>query len=294
MDSDSSHSSRSNDSDSSHSSSVASHSKDNATDITDVRARVALVAAALSELVSGKGEVQFPCCQGIGARIVFGKQGDASSFEYLSRPNQLWPFVAGADSRLLRTGRRDQMALLEMIGFEREWVQECIEDGTQFRMVIFALEDCGGLIVDPTWDGLLAFVRQQSEECAAKLEPHVNNLRSLPFPELVKLSEGIERLESEEYAKVCSFEAYAAHGDDSVRHARAFLRHALKCTSLFAGDGYTRSPEGEQGAKEFLVPRCRIADLPGHHWIPIGPGSSLSDSSNSQIGDANQQRQRSV
>jgi hypothetical protein len=108
-----------------------------------VHERVALIAAALSNPQQlGR---PLPDCDGVGARVIFSQPGDAGAFAYISAANQPWPFVAGADERLLTAGQRDKLELLEMIGFEQEWVQQQVAQGVQFRMVIFALEDCGGI-----------------------------------------------------------------------------------------------------------------------------------------------------
>ena len=198
------------------------------------RACVERVAAALLEPAAAGGTL--PSCEGVGARVIFGQRGDESSFSHLSGPAQAWPFVAGADERLLRAGQRDQMELLELIGFDEQWVRKRIECGVEFRMVIFALADCGAF-VRPTWRGILRFVEEQSPACGDKLRPHMDALQSGTFEEIVARGNEVEVLEPDEHAKVCSFEAYAAHGEDSLRHARAFLRMTVKCTALFAGDG---------------------------------------------------------
>ena len=101
------------------------------------------------------------------------------------------------------------------------------------------------------------------------LRPHLLALKGCSFDELVRRGNAVDTLGCEEYARVNSFDAYARSGDDSARHARDFLRHTLKCTPLFAGDGYTRTEEGERGAREFLVTRCAVSELPGHQWVPL-------------------------
>jgi hypothetical protein len=82
------------------------------------------------------------------------------------------------------------------------------------------------------------------------LRPHLLALKACSFDELVRRGNAVDTLGCEEYARVNSFDAYARSGDASARHARdflSFLRHTLKCTPLFAGDGYTRTEEGGAG-----------------------------------------------
>jgi hypothetical protein len=96
-------------------------------------------------------------------------------------------------------------------------------------------------------------------------------MSALSFSDLVELGNAVESLPVEEYNTISSFSAYSDDStEDTLRSARGFLRHTIKCTALFAGDGYTRTEAHARGAKEFLVPRCAVQDLPGHRWIELG------------------------
>jgi hypothetical protein len=238
------------------------------------RSRVAALAEVLLASSVGCGDgCELPSCEGVGARVIFGKMGDASTFEFICGAGQPWPFVAQADEELLLRGRRSYLELLDYIGFEQGWAADKVASGVRFRLLLFALGDCGGSenIITPTWSGLMTFIGSQSQACAVKVAPHVAAMQQLPFSELVALGRTVDRVEPVEYALVCSFEAYAdASTPNTLRSARAFLRHTLKCTALFAGDGYTRTEALARGAKEVLVPRCAVADLPGHRWVNLG------------------------
>ena len=159
--------------------------------------------------------------------------------------------------------------LLPDIGFERDWVRAKIDSGVRFRLVLFALGDCSRVFT-PTWDGLLSFIESECPACAEKARPHVDAMRQLSFAELVQLGNTVDKVPPEERDQVATFAAYAASEEDTLRHARAFLRHTIKCTPLFAGDGYTRTEAHELGAREYLAARCAVADLPGHRWVPLG------------------------
>jgi hypothetical protein len=103
------------------------------------RGRVAALADALASPAEGGSESSLPSCKGVGARVIFGRQGDEASFAHLSGSSQPWPFVAGADHELLLKGRRSHLELLNYIGFEADWVTSKIAGGTVFRMVLFAM-----------------------------------------------------------------------------------------------------------------------------------------------------------
>ena len=196
-------------------------------------------------------------------------------------------------------------------GFEREWVQGKIDTGIQFRLVIFALQDAAAAYADdgtvvkvytpvnPTWDGLLELVRDGGLGLAATptiadfLEPHIETFKELSaagadgWEKLQTIAARVSQIDDASvYAQLSSFDAFEAQllsGDastaelfDNVHKARGFLRHTLKCTELFAGDGFTRTEKGTQGCQERLVRRCRIVDLPNHCWVPLGSGGGAS------------------
>jgi len=264
------------------------------------RERVAQIALALTASADAEIDAALDL-EGVGLRVVFGRK--EADFAYLSGASQPYPFVAAATEALLRAGQRDTMELLEMIGFTREWVQDKIDGGTQFRLVIFALQDAATTYADdgtpaivyepitPTWDGLLELVRDgglgftANPTIAEFLEPHIDTFKELSargpegWAELQTIAARVDKVDRAVYAQLSSFEAFEAlvkDGDasmeefDDIHKARGFLRHSLKCTSLFAGDGFTRTEAGEQGCEERLVRRCRIVDLPNHCWVPLG------------------------
>eukprot|EP00747_Dinoflagellata_sp_TGD_P023842 gnl/TRDRNA2_/TRDRNA2_130117_c0_seq1.p1 gnl/TRDRNA2_/TRDRNA2_130117_c0~~gnl/TRDRNA2_/TRDRNA2_130117_c0_seq1.p1 ORF type:complete len:184 (-),score=26.55 gnl/TRDRNA2_/TRDRNA2_130117_c0_seq1:52-549(-) len=165
---------------------------------------------------------------------------------------------------------------MDFIGFEVEWVRGMIAEGNKFQAILFDVESVveggGQGLISPTWDNLLDLVESESAAAAAKLRPHLPTLKETPYPDLVRqIGYDVEKVSPEEKAKVGTFQAYADHGDDSLGHARAFLRHTLKCTSLFAGDSYARTEAGEQGTKEYLVKRLPVSALPGAQIVELRP-----------------------
>ena len=107
---------------------------------------------------------------------------------------------------------------------------------------------------------------------AAKLRVHLPKLKVTPYADLIRqIGYDVEDMSPEEKAKVGTFEDYAQRGDDSLGHARAFLRHTFKCTALFAGDGYTRTDAGTRGTREYLVKRLPVSALPDAQIVELRP-----------------------
>ena len=90
--------------------------------------RLAALAHAFTSALAGQPLAQLPDCDGIGARIVFGKRD--ADFEYLSGPTQPYPFIVGPEDvqALLRLSSHAE--IMEFIGFEVEWVRGNYEQGS--------------------------------------------------------------------------------------------------------------------------------------------------------------------
>lgn len=147
--------------------------------------------------------------------------------------------------------------------YEVEWLRDKLNKGQKFYIVFFGGDIDVCTVAD--WAGIMSVVEKTSPACAKKLAPHVKTMQEMAAcdPEAWKaLSSQFETLSRDAYRVVSSFDGYAASPIDTVEHARAFLRHTLKCTPLYQGDGYAYDEDGIRGVAEALVPRMRIADLP--------------------------------
>eukprot|EP00049_Salpingoeca_infusionum_P003941 m.72865 g.72865 ORF g.72865 m.72865 type:complete len:267 (+) comp12348_c0_seq1:117-917(+) len=205
----------------------------------------------------------------IAARVICDHPQRAGAFEFLSGPSQPFPFVAKVNRKFLLACAEGHMSLLQLIGFTTDEIKEWSADGTQFRLALFLLTDCPEA-VSPTWDGLIHFVEGHSPECATKLKKHAATFKEMGFDELVQLATAVEQIPGEQYAQVKSLEAFAKCPDDSLQATRAFLRHALKCTTLFTGDGFSRHQDGTQGIEELLIRRRPLSTL-NHRLIHLSP-----------------------
>ena len=212
-------------------------------------------------------EVDLDLCGLVGARIV--SHFEEAGFEYISKPEQPFPFIIGPDELNKIVKASTHMEMMQLIGIQRARVLKKLSEGQTYRLLIFPKTAVGGLI-SPTWDNILELVASESRECGEKLEPHIETMRNMTYLELVEAI-GVDpekTLGTEMYEKCGSFTSYAdpsTPGD--LRHARVFLRHTLKCTPLFAGDGYAYTEGGERGCREFLVKRKAVADIVGAQWV---------------------------
>lgn len=180
--------------------------------------------------------------------------------EYLSSPNQFFPFVIGPEATAQVDLMRDSDEVLKLIGFEKDWIMMKRHQGYQFHFIKFRHHD-KLQAVRASWDGLFDLVQRVSPECFERISPFLDELKTREYSSYSDFD--IENMSALEYSKVCSFESFASNSIDTltVTYARAFFRHALKCTSLFRGDGYTYDEYGNRGVDEYVVRRMLISDL---------------------------------
>jgi hypothetical protein len=199
------------------------------------------------------------------------ESGTPPTFEYLSGENQPFPFVIGPDSTHSLQGMTSHEAFFN-VGFPSSWLTEKTAHGLEFHLVVFreskCLEAMNTRPLNATWANLLALIRSQSPVCADKLEPHWVAIQQMECVE----GGPIDKVPAHMYGEVSSLQGFANSTLLTTPElGRMFLRHTLKCTSLYKGDGYAYDQEGNQGVKEYLVPRVLTADLDPQvvrlHWV---------------------------
>ena len=192
--------------------------------------------------------------------------------EFISKSNQPFPFVmAGKSFQELSIGK-SALDMFKFIGYETDykvdrkgkvegdWLFKKLELGTKFYLVVFGVDEEESY--PATWDGILSLLQKHEPACATKIAPHIEIMRKMPIEKLLELARSVDEFAPEDYALVDTFEHYENSGNDSVEDARGFLRHTLKCTTLFRGDGFAYDDKGKRGAEEILMPRVKVSALP--------------------------------
>ena len=217
------------------------------------------------------------------ARIIALDKSDKSEEpSWLSYPNQPFPFVIGPETITLLYGK-SVVEIFDFIGYERSFLKSKLDMGTRYYLVFFSgykaegnLHDQDGelsAIDEPsadfaehhstplpaTWFNLMNLIAEFSSACAAKILPFLPILMSKPYD---SYEFSIENPPIEILCEVNSFESFAnSKLPNSPSLARAFLRHTMKCTKLYAGDGYSYDELGNRGAREYLMPRVKLENL---------------------------------
>jgi hypothetical protein len=219
----------------------------------------------------------------MGAYVICGASPSSSSpstsktFKWIGNEDQAWAFVSKIDTRFIVAAQQSTVALLQFLGFEPAFLRKRCEEGDSFRLLLFPLDSTKcGQIVRPTWDGLLALVEQESPTCGYKLGKHIPTFKAMSLEEHLELGQAVDALPAKELQQASTFEAYAVAGEESLRHARSFLRHALQCTKSFTGQGFTMILTEERGQVSIgrggevaMVRRQPVANIPGVRWITL-------------------------
>ena len=188
-------------------------------------------------------------------------------FEYISDETQRLPFVIGPESTVDLHGLTHRQ-VFKNIGVEASHLDEKVSRGLVYRLVVFEEEQAKAAIgvapVQATWEGLLQLmeaISPASRACHAKLLPIWDAVKAFPcvrggpIDVLLQLSE-------EERSVVTSFEGLAAYtGPVTPELGRKFIRHTLRCTPLFRGDGYSWTEDGVRAGAEYLIPRVSVESL---------------------------------
>ena len=110
-----------------------------------------------------------------------------------------------------------------------------------------------------TWENLLLLIEEYSPDCAKKITPFVSVLASMPYD---RYEYSIDKPPTDIYQAVQSFDSFAKSTmPPTASQAIVFLRPEMKCTKLYSGDGYSYDDNGCKGAREYLMPRVKIANL---------------------------------
>lgn len=206
--------------------------------------------------------------QGLAGRIVRGRNPE--DFEKLSEdPLRRAVFVMGEDGlqQLLGLEGRD---VLRKIGYTEDYIDHLLGKGTHFRLLVFPR---GPEVVEATWEGVTELTRRVYPEVGELVSKGLPVLRKLAFAQLQAQSPSpwseADRA-GRGHPEFWSAERLGG-SDGAPWKVRAFLYHELHLTELFAGDGWTRTPEGPRGLREYLTANREVASIPGAEWLELEP-----------------------
>ena len=199
-------------------------------------------------------------------------------------------FMLGSDGLEMVLRQRElPLQLLLCLGYNVLFLYQEIKRGTVFELVVCAASDAAG-VTPATWDNIPKTVATSFGSHGARLSAlvseHLDQLKARSFYELQ------QAYTHPGTGGVMSMHEARANPDSSsgegppwymteqrllalpaprAADVRAFLYHAMNLNNLYSGDGYTYTPEGERGFREYLAPNKQKEQL-GIEWAscPIG------------------------
>lgn len=202
---------------------------------------------------------------GLCGRIIRGTKPE-DFLTLTDDPDRKLVMLMGPDGLEKIVGKTDYEALVE-IGYEPNYiVRKVVDEGNQFKLVVFAE---GGEAQLATWNNVAAIVAAAYPEAAQYLYRDLDALKVTPFAD-------IERAAGFNFAEVdkagpqdgrfMTFERFKKSGGGLVA-ARAFLYFAVHLRELFSGDGYTYDAFGNRGLMEYIVPNKPLNELGDYDLI---------------------------
>ncbi len=223
--------------------------------------RVWTPAAYVEALEQGQ-PVELPPDTSIRGRILRGR--DEADFEMLGTEGRDVVFIMGPDGLSVMPGS-DTLTALDRIGLTRPYVQGRIAQGYHFKLLVFE----GGIGAPlATWDNALSMIAARHPDLAQDIEQHRQALKTTPFADFeADAPEPLDNIElagpdHPEYMSLARYRALPPGDRANPAKLRRLLFHTAHLKGLFYGDGYTRTPDGQIGLAEYLVPNGRIQDLP--------------------------------
>jgi len=159
--------------------------------------------------------------------------------------------------------------MLVKLGHEPEFIARQIQEGKQFKLVVFPWK---GEALLATWENVVRAVCEVYPLIAERLKEKLGFIQSLSFEEFEMLAD----------YKFCEVDAAGPTDPRYITYKRLlmrsyingldirmFLYFTVRILELFAGDGFTYSVDGVRGVHEYIFPNCPLTDLGEYQVIDL-------------------------
>jgi nicotinamidase-related amidase len=217
---------------------------------------------------------------GLCGRILRGKaEGDFRTLTDDSSRKVV--MLVGPDGLERLLGKNGYDMLIE-IGYEPDYIEQKLNEGTQFRLAVFKE---GAEASPATWDNTRELLCKIYPDVSKKLLNSMTRLKEI-YGKYQSPREAFKALET---LTGHSFKDVDAIGDSDMRYmtydryryitersvleevinTRAFLYFAVYLKELYSGDGYTYTADGRKGLMEYIVPNLPLDNLGTHELIKL-------------------------
>lgn len=160
--------------------------------------------------------------------------------------------------------------ILESLGYLPSFVASQRTQGKSFQIALFLRPE--GL-KKGTWDSVFEMAGEIFPNLQNLFRKHAGKLQSLPFEAHVQESKGYPWQEvrnlGRRHPEWFSADRLGSIASPKSWEVRAFFLCEFRLSPLFAGDGFTRHPDGAQGLGEWLLPNQELRHLQEVHLVPL-------------------------
>jgi hypothetical protein len=188
-------------------------------------------------------------------RVIRGRnEGDFEKLSFIE--GRRVAFILGPEGMSGLVGQSGRDIVLG-VGKTPEWLSEQLQNGIKWKLVVLPKTSC--VLAD--WNGVQEIIEKVYPEVSEKIKPWYQALKDQSLtdaidPDLVK---SIVK-DYPSHPEHRTVESYLA-GEDSALNARLFLWHSLGINDQYTGTGYTKPPNGERGAEEYLIENTLISQI---------------------------------
>jgi nicotinamidase-related amidase len=199
-------------------------------------------------------------------RIIRGTKPD--DFKTLTDdPTRKLVMLMGSDGLAKLLGRTGYDMLVE-IGYEPEYIVHKVNQGNQFKLVVFGE---GGAAKLATWQNTAEVVGATYPDVADMIRAKLGELKRTSFDEIERRAgfdfSEVDKLGSSD-PRFMTHERFR-NSRGTLVDVRAFLYFSVHLRELFSGDGYTYTADGRRGLMEYIVPNKPLAQLGQHEVVDI-------------------------
>jgi len=160
-------------------------------------------------------------------------------------------------------------AMLESIGYTRDYVQHKIAEGYLFYLISFKRPR--GKLYMANWKNTLAAVAEAYPEIEHLIDHHGRELARTSFT-------AFEERAGFSFARVDKIGitdkrymtlARLLTSPGSVTDLRRFLYHTIRLSELYCGNGRTRSEDGLSGLREYIMANRPLSELEDCTLVPL-------------------------
>ena len=220
----------------------------------------------LNQFVQAFVSGQVLAVSGLCGRIIRGKK-PADFTTLTDDPNRELVMLMGPDG-LTKIMGKSGYEMLVAIGYEPEYLEHKVQEGNQFKLVVFPE---GGAAKLATWDNVVEVVSSVYPDVASKLRRFLPSFKSQSFSQ-IEQNAGFRFLDVEKAGKndyrFMTYDRFRL-SQGNLWEARAFLYFTIHLRELFSGDGYTYDSQGNKGMMEYIVPNKPITELGDHRIVDI-------------------------